>query len=117
MIETRHRTSHPAMISTPALHAWAEELGAHGLINAIASHLFAGRDARRAQADPITFWTVTVEADQTAILRGTDGGVLDQPEVVYAEQEIDYTDLPAGSHRIYVARDGRKWVAMLPEDY
>ena len=122
MTETRYRTSHPLLIATPALQAWADEHGAHWLIDAVASHLFAGRDARRAQADPITFWTVTVRDDATerepmAVLRGTDGGVIDQPEVVYAQQEIDYTDLPAGSHRIYVARDGRKWVAMLPEDY
>ena len=81
MTETRYRTSHPLLIATPALQAWADEHGDHWLIDAVASHLFAGRDARRAQADPITFWTVTVRDDATerepmAVLRGTDGGVI-----------------------------------------
>lgn len=116
-METRYRTSHPALVSTDTLHAWADENGAHWLIDAVASHLFAGKNARAAQADSITFWTVTVEADRTAVLTGTDGGVGDNPAVEYARQRIEFTDLPAGTHRIYVCRDGRKWLAMLPEDY
>lgn len=116
-METRVRTSHPAMIATPALFHWAEDHGAHWLIDAVASHLFAGKNAKAAQADPITFWKLVVEADQTCVLTGTDGGVGDAPEIVYAIQRIEYTDLPSGSYRIFVARDGRKWLAMLPEDY
>lgn len=118
-METRVRTSHPALIATPALFHWAEEHGTHWLIDAVASHLFAGRNAKAAQADPITFWTLDVAEDWTSVLTGTDCGVSDAPAIVYvyATQRIEYTDLPAGSYRIFVARDGRKWLAMLPEDY
>ena len=96
-----------SVIYTPGVQHVAEKGDAYWLIDAIASYLTArylkpiiAEDSRVAA---IQFWELTVTKDNSAVLeaRADAGG---QP---FVRQEIEFTDFPLGSIRIWAGFDGR----------
>lgn len=80
---------------------------AHWLLDAIASH-----QTRQLLSDPmlkeIQFWTLFVHPDGSAVLR-----CLRDTDDVALTQEIEYTDFPLNSIKLYLTQG----VLMLPSEY
>jgi hypothetical protein len=105
------------LVYTDGVRYLAKTAGTYWLIDAIASY----QGTRQLKGDPrlaqIQFWSLAVNDDNSAVLTcQADSG---EPAVV--RQEIDFTDFPLASLKLYCAIgqcDGRAtFVLMLPSEY
>ncbi len=84
----------------------AEKAGAFWLIDLVASHQTA-----RLRQEEFQLWILTVDRDNTPMAVATCQADTGKPLLV--RQEIDYTDFPLPSIKLYLV-DG---VLMLPDEY
>lgn len=105
------------LIYTPGVRYLAERAGAYWLIDAIASWLgsreFVEAASKDDRIDSISFWTLTVNGDRTAVLAARADS--DEPEFI--RQEIPFTDFPLREINIWCGRDDDRWVLFLPSEY
>jgi len=99
---------------TDGLKYVAEAGGAYWLIDLIASHQAGIR--KRAQLDKsirpeFQVWTLTVNGN-TSVAVCDDGDGL-----IMARQEIEFTDFPLESIKLFCTFDGEQYVLMLPSEY
>lgn len=102
------------ILMTEGAHFVAEKAQAYWLFDAIVSHI--------PKVDPndyIFFADLTV-TDGSAVLVLHDGDK-GEGKVIFAQQEIEYTDFPLPSLRLYFQVNGgiqgTKYTAMLPGEY
>jgi hypothetical protein len=103
----RHWTN--LLAYTDGVKAMAEEVGAFWLIDAVASHQINPKVARC----DFQVWTLTVNEDRTAILEMREDS--DQPVIV--KQQIEYTDFPTGTFKLWIEGSGRERVLLLPNEH
>lgn len=86
----------------------ADEAGAYWLMDAIASYLPTIPSGERFLVAQFSTYK------NTGNLLLVDDAPAD---IVYAEQQFEYTDFPLETIKFYVVRDGEYWVIMLPSEY
>ena len=84
----------------------AEECGAYWLMDAIASYL--GQIT-----DQFVIATLTRTGTKARLILADD----EPANQVYATQEIEYTDFPLDTLKLYAIYDGENWVILLTSEY
>ena len=98
------------MLLTEGVQFLAENAGAFWLTDAIASYFYEPR----AKREEFQVWQLKVdETKRTGILSMTDGN----SKQAIISQELDYTDFPMAEISLWLVRDDRYWVLMLPSEY
>ena len=96
----------PKVILTEGTKYIADEWGAYWLMDAISSHLLKTRGE---------FVVVKlIKNGNAATLTLADDA---PPTVIYAKQEIEYTDFPLDEITLYAIYDSRYWTILLPSEY
>ncbi len=114
--EEYHRLTNRHVLTDGAKYL-AEKAGALWLMDAIASyHLKAMRDQRTAD---FQVWILNTVVDRNSgSKRAILVGKADTNEDPFARQNIEYTDFPLDSIKLYVCRADRDtWMIMLPGEY
>jgi len=96
-------TQHHAL--TDGTKFLAEQAQCFWLFDAIASHLTKTYDDYFAVARLLVHQT-------SAVLTLDDGN-----DLVFATQQIEFTDFPIQEMKLYCSFDGQHWVIMLPSEY
>lgn len=96
----------PLVLTDGALRM-AELCKAFWLMDVVASW----QTAKRVACEHFQAWEITTQ-DQKAKVKATDGN-----NKTLAEQKIEYTDFPLRSAKLYLVRDDRYRVLMLPGEY
>jgi hypothetical protein len=100
----------PNMLLTEGIVFLATNAAAHWLIDAIASYLYEPR----AIQEEFQVWNLAVdEASRKGVLWMSDGN----SDTAIIRQELDYTDFPLEKIALWLVRDDRYWVLMLPSEY
>jgi hypothetical protein len=86
----------------------ADRAGAYWLMDVVASW----QVEKRVACQPFQHWKLEVEDDNTATVVADDGNGNE-----IARQEIPFTDFPLRSTRLYLVKDGKYRVLMLPSEY
>lgn len=96
----------PRVILTDGALFLAAEAEAYWLMDLIASHLPKVKDS---------FAVVMLQkhGDEATIVLADDNPAT----VVYARQDVEYTDFPLDSLTLYAINDGAHWVILLPSEY
>ena len=96
--------------------AFLMENGAGWLIDAVASYItpsiLAKVTAKDNRVADIQFWTLDVKNNTAVLYMKADS---DEPRLI--EQEIEYTDFPLPTIKLYAQFDGEYWTIMLPSEY
>jgi hypothetical protein len=103
----RHWTN--LLAYTNGVQAMAEAAGAYWLIDAIASWQIKPKVARC----DFQAWELTVKDDRTAVLEMREDS--DQPVIV--TQQIEYTDFPPGTFKLWIEGSGSERVLLLPSEH
>ena len=107
-----YKTLMASVVYTDGVRYMAKEGCAYWLIDAVVSHQQAAWKNERL-AD-FQVWQLKVNDDGSAVLSCHED--LPGPELI--RQEIDHTDFPLDTIKLYVARqDVNQWVIMLPSEY
>lgn len=99
----------PGVLLTDGAHYLAEECGAYWLMDVIASHI-----PSVPKDETFTVAQLTVNHMNKAFFTLAD----DSPATkIYANQSISYTDFTLDEVKLYVIREGKEWVILLPSEY
>ena len=104
---TEHWYRHPlyrAFCYTDGVKYLAEAAGAYWLIDTI----LACQLDPRVEKEYFQFWTLTVNADRSAVLTCTDGN-----DTAVYRQEYGFTDFPLKTQKLYLTNN----VLLLPSEY
>jgi hypothetical protein len=97
---------------TDGVNYLAEKAGAYWLIDLIASHQLS----RKVRAEPFQLWTLTLTGKKNPMAVAECRADTDAP--VLARQEIEFTDFPLKSIKLYcVDGGGGRKILMLPSEY
>lgn len=90
---------------------WAKDAaGLHWLLGEIWG---AWLETPEVRDDELTFWTLKVNPDKSAVLEGSH----DSAGPVYWRKEIAFTDFPLPEFQLYLAAGDQGPVLMLPGEY
>lgn len=99
---------YPKILLTDGAVFLAENAGCFWLMDVFASHLLTAIDADR---EPFTVLNLTKSNDSARVVIDDGNGL------VLAEQDIEYTDFPLQSIKLYGCWCDEYWVLMLPSEY
>lgn len=107
----------PIVIYTPGIKHVADVGEAYWLVDAIAIWIGTSYHDKAAEADErlrdMIFWTLTVQADKSALLEGR----AESGEDPAYRLVIPYTDFPLETIDIWSAFDGEYWTVYLPNEH
>ena len=99
----------PNVVLTEGAEYLADECGAYWLMDMIASHI-----PSVPKDETFTVAQLTVNHMNKAFFTLAD----DSPATkIYANQSISYTDFTLDEVKLYVIREGKEWVILLPSEY
>lgn len=106
------------MLFTEGVKDVADAAEAYWLIDAIFSYYAANQNFKRLletneRLQGMSFWTLTVNADRSAVLTCVED--TDMKPVV--KQQIEYTDFPLDEIKFYMEYDGSAYTLLLPGEH
>lgn len=110
-----HRYSYggifPWALITPGVKWLADEGQCYWLMDLIFSHQ---REIKKAHSERYYFqvWSLAVNEDRSCVATCDDGDGL-----VMAQQEIEWTDFPMDSVKLYCCYEDDRAILLLPEEY
>jgi hypothetical protein len=96
-------------VYTDGIKVLAENAGAYWLIDAIASH----QKTAQKKLDWFQLWELTKQPNNTWLLTCR----ADTGETPVVSQEIEYSDFPLNSIKLYVEGSGDRYVLLLPSEH
>lgn len=99
---------YPKLLLTDGAVFLAEKAGCFWLMDVFASHLFTAIDA---DMEPFTVLNLIKHSDSAKVTIDDGNGV------VLAEQDIEFTDFPLASIKLYGCWSEDYWIVMLPSEY
>lgn len=99
----------PKVLLTDGAKYIADECGAYWMMDAISSYL----PAVQQQLEYMAVIRLVKKASTAVLTLAND----EPADVIYARQEIHYTDFPLDEFTLYAVYDGEDWVVMLPGEY
>lgn len=101
----------PKVMLTDGAQYLADNAGAYWLMDVIASHL---PSVPRDESFAVVAFSKHGSRGHFVMAHDFDEG---EAIMVFASQDIEYTDFPLDEIKLYVARDGVSWVVMLTSEY
>ena len=98
---------YPNLVLTDGTKFLAETCGAYWLIDMIWSYLSHIKDT-------FAIARLEVKPDREALFTLADDN---PPQHIYASQWVGWTDLSLGEITLYLVREGKLWIVLLPSEY